>query len=108
MRTKKGWQGLPALHPFRWSAPDYGTSNFITSVLPSPLKSPARTCMFEGVHQVAHRLPLNVLEPFDSPTHRPPLQLVDWSNFITSVLPSLLKSPVSTLIVVGVHHVAHR
>ena len=64
--------------------------------------------MFEGVHHVAHRLPLNVLEPFDSPTHRPPVQLFDGSNFITSVLPSPLKSPVSTLILVGVHHVAHR
>src|SRR5262245_46510094 len=82
-------------------------SIFITSVRPSPLKSPAKTLMSAGVHQVPHWLVLN-RAPLDRPTHKPPLLLFDWSTFITSVRPSPLKSPVSTLMLAGVHQVSQR
>src|SRR5665647_3272610 len=97
----------PTQRPFVWlPLPD--TSNFMTSVLPSPLKSPASTSISLFVTQSAHLVVTNFM-PSDSPTQRPFvwLPLPDTSNFMTSVLPSPLKSPASTSISLFVTQSAH-
>src|SRR5262249_57937728 len=78
--------------------PELGTSNFITSVLPSPLKSPASTFICGLVHQVAPSEVLKCPWPSERPTHSPSgaEPELGTSNFITSVLPSPLKSPANT------------
>src|SRR4051812_34122522 len=81
----------------------------MTSVFPSPLKSPARTGIFGFVDHCAHWDVLKAAWPLDRPTHRPLVEYSDsgTSNFMPSVFPSPLKSPARTGIFGFVYHCAH-
>src|SRR5215813_13607412 len=96
-------------HSPRGSIPLTGTSNFMTSMRPSPLKSPAKTFICKSVSQVSQRVILSFV-PSESPTHTPDLlvPLAGTSIIMMSVRPSPLNSPARTFICELVFHVAQR